>query len=141
MIDVYARAGTFKDKTQLILDLTAAMMRWERVPSIALFRENTAAFIHDLDPDSIGNAAGQNDYLRVQILTPLGVLDREKQLGVVSEMTAIVTAASGDPSQQQRTWVLISEAPDGGWGIDGHAYTNQEVAEAARIELGKTAQS
>jgi phenylpyruvate tautomerase PptA (4-oxalocrotonate tautomerase family) len=137
MIDVYSRAGTFKDKRKLILDLTAAMMRWERVPPITLFRENTAAFVHDLDQDSIGNAAGQNDYVRVQILTPLGVLDREKQLGVVSEMTAIVTAASGDPSQQQRIWVLISEASDGGWGIDGHAYTNQEVAEAARRELGK----
>src|SRR5439155_67382 len=47
----------------------------------------------------------------------------------------ISAAAAGDPTLAQRAWVLISEAPDGGWGIDGHAYTNAEVAEAARREL------
>jgi hypothetical protein len=31
--------------------------------------------------------------------------------------------------------VLITEAPAGGWGIDGHAYTGDEIAEAARREL------
>ena len=63
--------------------------------------------------------------------TPVGVLDRDKKLGVVKEMTEIVAAAAGDPGLAERTWVLISEAPDGGWGIDGHAYTNAEIAETA----------
>ena len=53
-------------------------------------------------------------------------------LGVVREMTEIVAAAAGDPSLADRTWVLISEAPDGGWGIDGHAFTNAEIAQTAR---------
>jgi hypothetical protein len=35
----------------------------------------------------------------------------------------------------QRTWVLITESPEGGWGIDGHAYTGADIAEAARREL------
>jgi hypothetical protein len=34
--------------------------------------------------------------------------------------------------------VLITESPDGGWGIGGHAYTGTEIAEAARRELGRT---
>jgi hypothetical protein len=33
--------------------------------------------------------------------------------------------------------VLISDAPDGGWGIDGHAYTNFEIAEAARRQIAE----
>jgi phenylpyruvate tautomerase PptA (4-oxalocrotonate tautomerase family) len=60
------------------------------------------------------------------------VPDRDKKLGVVREMTEIVAAAAGDPSLTERTWVLISEAPDGGWGIDGHAFTNAEIAQTAR---------
>jgi hypothetical protein len=28
---------------------------------------------------------GESSYVRVQVLTPIGVLDREKQLGVVKE--------------------------------------------------------
>jgi phenylpyruvate tautomerase PptA (4-oxalocrotonate tautomerase family) len=102
-----------------------------------LFRDNTAAFVHDLPADALANANGDNNYVRVQILTPVGVLDREKKLGVTKEMTEIVAAAAGDPGLTDRTWVLITEAPDGGWGIDGHAYTSAEIAEAARRELGK----
>ena len=137
MIDVTAAAGTFKKKHDLAKALAECMMRWEKVPPIALFSDNTAAFIHDLPPDALSNAAGASNYVRVNVLTPTGVLDRDKKLGVVKEMTDIVAAAAGDPPLVERTWVLISEAPDGGWGIDGHAYTNVEIAEAARKELGK----
>ena len=135
MIDVYATTGTFADKSELAKALAAAMMRWEGVPAISLFLDNTAAFVHDLTPDSVANAAGDTDYVRVQILTPVGVLDRDKQLGVVKEMTDIVASAAGDPGLAERTWVLITESPEGGWGIDGHAYTGAEIADAARREL------
>jgi phenylpyruvate tautomerase PptA (4-oxalocrotonate tautomerase family) len=137
MIDVTAAAGTFTKKHDLAQALAQAMMRWEKVPPIALFSDNTAAFIHDLPPDALSNAAGASNYVRVNVLTPTGVLDRDKKLGVVKEMTDIVAAAAGDPTLVERTWVLISEAPDGGWGIDGHAYTNAEIAERARKDLGK----
>ncbi len=137
MIDVTAAAGTFTKKHDLAQALAECMMRWEKVPPIALFKDNTAAFIHDLPPDALSNAAGASNYVRVNVLTPTGVLDRDKKLGVVKEMTDIVAAAAGDPTLVERTWVLISEAPDGGWGIDGHAYTNAEIGERARKDLGK----
>ena len=50
MIDVYAASGTFKDRKTLARDLAAAVMRWEGVPAIPLFKDNTAAFIHELPP-------------------------------------------------------------------------------------------
>src|SRR5271156_5019360 len=124
MIDVYAIAGTFDDKRGSTKGLTAALMRWEKVPSIALFLDNTAAFIHDLPSDALANAQGDNNFVRVQVLTPAGVLDRDKKLGVVREMTDIIAAAAGDPSLVERTR-----------GIDGHAYTGVEIGEAARREL------
>jgi phenylpyruvate tautomerase PptA (4-oxalocrotonate tautomerase family) len=135
MIDVYATEGTFKDRKTLAKDLAAAVMRWEQVPPISLFKDNTAAFLHDLASDALSNATGDSNYVRVQVLTPVGVLDRDKKLGVVKELTDIVAAAAGDATLTERTWVLIVESPDGGWGIDGHAYTNAEIAEAARREL------
>jgi phenylpyruvate tautomerase PptA (4-oxalocrotonate tautomerase family) len=114
-------------------------MRWEQVPAISLFRKNTAAFIHDLPADSLSNADGDSDYVRVQVLTPAGVLDREKQLGVVRELTDIVAAAAGDPALTERTWVLITESPDGGWGLQGHASTGADIVAAARKELAELA--
>ena len=135
MIDVYAARGTFTDTHTLAQDLARAVMRWEQVPEISLFSDNTAAFIHDLPAEAIANAAGASDYVRVQVLTPVGVLDRTKQLGVVKELTEIVAAAAGDPSYGERTWVLITESPEGGWGIDGHANTNADITAAARAAL------
>jgi len=135
MIDVYAATGTFPDSHTLARDLAAAVMRWEQVPDLPLFTNNTAAFIHDMDADAISNVAGDSNYVRVQVLTPVGVLDRDKQLGVVEELTEIVAAAAGDPRLRERTWVLLTESPEGGWGIGGHANTNADIAAAARAPL------
>jgi phenylpyruvate tautomerase PptA (4-oxalocrotonate tautomerase family) len=135
MIDVYAAEGTFPDPHALARDLAAAVMRWEQVPDLPLFANNTAAFIHDLNAAAISNVAGESNYVRVQVLTPMGVLDRDKQLGVVKELTDIVANAAGDSSLRERTWVLLSESPEGGWGIGGHANTNADIAAAARAEL------
>jgi phenylpyruvate tautomerase PptA (4-oxalocrotonate tautomerase family) len=135
MIDVYAVAGTFADKHTLARDLATAVMGWEKVPKLPLFEGNTAAFVHDLSPDSISDVTGNSHHVRVQVLTPVGVLDREKQLGVVRELTDIVAKAAGDPSLAERTWVLITESPDGGWGIAGHANTGADIAQAARAQI------
>jgi phenylpyruvate tautomerase PptA (4-oxalocrotonate tautomerase family) len=100
-----------------------------------VFRTNTAAFIHELAPDGLSNVDGDTDRVRIQVLTPIGVLDRDKQLGLVRDLTDIVAAAAGDPTLVDRTWVLITESPDGGWGINGHAYTSAEIAQAAHREI------
>jgi phenylpyruvate tautomerase PptA (4-oxalocrotonate tautomerase family) len=105
------------------------------VPEIPLFSDNTAAVIHDLPAEAIANAGGAGNYIRVQVLTPVNVLGRDKQLGVVKELTEIVADAAGDPGYAERTWVLITESPEGGWGIDGHANTNADIAAAARAAL------
>jgi phenylpyruvate tautomerase PptA (4-oxalocrotonate tautomerase family) len=110
-------------------------MRWEGVPPIPLFADNTAAFIYDLPAEAISTASGASNYVRVQVLTPLGVLNREKQLGVVKELTEIVAAAAGDPTLAERTWVLLTESPEGGWGIAGHANTLADIAASARAAV------
>jgi len=91
--------------------------------------------LHDLPSDAISDVSGSSDDVRVQVLTPVGILNRDKQLGVVKELTDIVAAAAGDPTLVDRTWVLIVESPDGGWGISGHANTNAEIAALARRAL------
>jgi phenylpyruvate tautomerase PptA (4-oxalocrotonate tautomerase family) len=135
MIDVYATSGTFRDRKALAQKLAAAVMKWEAVPDLPLFTENTAAFVHEMPEDAISNVAGSSNYVRVQVLTPVGVLNRDKQLGVVKELTEIIAAAAGDPTLSERTWVLLTESPEGGWGVAGHANTNADIAAAARAAL------
>jgi phenylpyruvate tautomerase PptA (4-oxalocrotonate tautomerase family) len=135
MIDVYATAGTFTGKHQLAIDLATAVMTIEQVPDIPMFRQNTAAFIHDLPAGDLANVDGETNYVRIQVLTNAGALDRGKQLAVVERLTDIAAEAAGDPSLATRTWVLLTEAPDGGWGLGGHANTNDELVAAARAQI------
>jgi len=137
MIDVYAPAGMFRDKHALAQELAETIMRWEKVPRIPFFLDNTAAFIHELDPDSFSTAGGGSAGVRVNVTTNTGALDREQQLGLVKDFTALVAKAAGDPTLEERTWVALTEAVAGGWGIAGHAYTNEEIVQHVRELLGK----
>jgi phenylpyruvate tautomerase PptA (4-oxalocrotonate tautomerase family) len=137
MIDVYAATGTFSDPHQLASDLARTLMTIEGVPDIPMFRQNTAGFVHEMDGPAISNVDGDSAYVRVQVLTNAGALDRDKQLAVVSQFTDMVATAAGDPSLAERTWVLLTEAVEGGWGLTGHANTNEELVAAARAQIAE----
>ena len=56
---------------------------------------------------------------------------------MVRRLTEIVADAAGDPGLAQRTWVLLTEAVPGGWGLLGHANTNDELVSAARAQIAE----
>jgi phenylpyruvate tautomerase PptA (4-oxalocrotonate tautomerase family) len=70
--------------------------------------------------------------VHVQVVTPPAALSREGQKQLVAEATEIVTGISGDPSQAARTWVVLTEAAEGGWGIAGTASGGEEFAALLR---------
>lgn len=135
MIDVYARDDLFpKDSDRKLgQELTLAVLRAEGVKTPGPFHlENTAAFIHRLPPSAVQTAASDAPRtVRVQVITPPGVLSRDGQRQLVQEITEIVTKLSGDPSQAGRTWVILTEAAEGGWGLAGTAFGRPEFAALA----------
>jgi hypothetical protein len=92
--------------------------------------------VHELPSSGLSNVDGESTYVRVQVLTNAGALDRDKQLAVVSRLTTLVADAAGD-SLADRTWALLTEALDGGWGLAGHANTNEELVVAARARIAE----
>ena len=137
MIDIYAAAGTFADIKKLSADAAALVKSVEEVPDIPMFRKNTAAFVHEMPAAAMSNVDGDSNYARVQILTNAGALSREKQISLVNKFADLIAAAVNDPELKTRTWVLLTEAAPGGWGLWGHAHTNEELVTAARAELGR----
>ncbi len=129
MVAVTTVEGRFnaEQKSTLISELTKALLRNEGAPDHPAFRENVAGFIHELPWESVATASGEHDVVRVDVLTPEGALDRDQQIGVVRDLTAIVSAVAGDESLAQRTWVLLTESPDGGWGISGRALSRADI--------------
>ena len=137
MVDIFAAKGLFPDPHRLAIDAAATVKGVEQVPDIPMFRKNTAAFVHELPAYAIANVDGDSNYVRVQVLTNFGALDAEKQMSVVRLLTDLVASAANDPTLRERTWVLLTEAVDGGWGLWGHAHTNPDLVAAARAEIAK----
>ena len=135
MIHVYAPADLFPAHADrdLAAELTGALLRAEGVINPGpTHTNNTAAYIHRLPPSAVNTAAqGNARTVRVQVLTPPGVLSREGQKQLVADVTQIVARIAGDPSQGGRTWVLLTEAAEGGWGIAGTAFGREEFAALA----------
>lgn len=135
MIDVYAPADLFPAGTdrQLGEALTLAVLRAEGVPNPGPFHaNNTAVYIHRMDGATVQTAAtAQARTVRIQIITPPGSLKREGQKQIVKEATEIVAQVAGDATLPQRTWVVLTEAVEGGWGMFGTAFGQQEFAALA----------
>ena len=132
MIDVYAPEDLFPAGTDARLgkELTMAVLRAEGVATPGPFHlNNTAAFIHRMDQHAVHTAATESARtVRVQVITPPAALSREGQKQLVKEVTEIVTKISGDPTQASRTWVILTEAAEGGWGLSGTAFGREEFA-------------
>lgn len=110
--------------------LTLALLRAEGVaePGPA-HTHNTGVYIHRLPASAVQTAASaEARTVRIQVVTPPGALTRDGQKQLVKEATEIVAEISGDESQPQRTWVLLTEAAEGGWGIAGTAFGKEEFA-------------
>jgi phenylpyruvate tautomerase PptA (4-oxalocrotonate tautomerase family) len=136
MIDVYAPADIFPADAdeQLGRELTHAVLRAEGVAQPGPFHlDNTAAFIHRLPAPAISTASTPaSRTVRVQIITPPGSLDRDGQKQLTREATDIIASAAGDPGLAARTWVILTEAAEGGWGLAGTAFGQEEFGELAR---------
>ncbi|MGD1067899.1 MAG: 4-oxalocrotonate tautomerase [Vulcanimicrobiaceae bacterium] len=135
MIDVTAAADLFPAGTdrQLAEELTGALLRAEGVTTPGpAHLNNTGCYIHRLPAEAVNTAGtGSARTVRVQVLTPPGVLNREGQKQLVADATAIIAKIAGDPTQAQRTWVLLTEGAEGGWGIAGTAFGREEFAALA----------
>ena len=132
MIDVYTASNLFPAGTdrQLAEELSFALLRAEGVenpgPLIQITLESTST---GWSPTAVHTAATDSARtVRIQVITPPGALNREGQKQLVKEATEIVAKISGDPSQAHRTWVLLTEAAEGGWGIAGTAFGRAEFA-------------
>jgi DNA-3-methyladenine glycosylase I len=135
MIDVYAPSDLLPSGSERRIgqELTRAVLRAEGVSVPGQFHlENTAAFIHRMEPATVQTAAhAVARTIRVQIMTTPGALSRSGQKQLVRDVTTILADICADPWQAKRTWVLLTEAAEGGWGIAGAAFGREEFAALA----------
>ena len=134
MIDIYAPEGTFPESNEAaLLDrATAVLLQFEKTTGIPLAVANTGAYLHVLPKTRVAAGGKADKVVRIQLLTPRDGLQQPQRNGITEGMTKIVGELASDPKIAERTWVLFSEAVDGGWGIAGKAYNNGELFEAVK---------
>jgi phenylpyruvate tautomerase PptA (4-oxalocrotonate tautomerase family) len=87
-----------------------------------------------MDPATVQTAAAPlARTVRIQIITSPGALTRDAQKQLVKDATGIMADICGDPSLAKRTWVLLTEAVEGGWGIGGTAFGREEFTALAAV--------
>lgn len=131
MIDVTAPVGTFRPEVQrpLAEALTDALLTAERAPRTDMFRANTGFFLHELPRTAVHTSlAAGPDTVRVQVLTPPDAVSGDAQQELVAAATAAVAEHA---SAEVHTWVLLTEAAEGGWGIAGRALGKADFAALA----------
>ena len=130
-IDIFLPQGLLPAGRERMLAqaLTEALLAAEGAPLADPYLENTAAYLHELPPAAVHTAGTDRaQTVRVQVLAPPGALDRDAQRQFVTRATEIVSDVVGDPKLAARTWVLLTEAAEGGWGVSGFALGKEEFA-------------
>ena len=65
-----------------------------------------------------------------QVYVPAGVLSLEQKRDMIKGITEVMVKVEKlPPSALPHVIVLITEVPDGGWGVAGHGYVLQEFPE------------
>jgi hypothetical protein len=123
VIDVYAPEGLFPEgcERELSVALMTLALRAEGFPDPPdAIRDVVGTFLHWLPAGAIHTAnTDRARVVRIHVTAAAGGFDRAGIDMFIPEATKVVAAMSGDPSQAGRTWIYITEALEGGLGLNG----------------------
>lgn len=140
MITLTVPAGVFDDtaRRDLQADLAATLLKWEGAPDTAFFRAQAWSRIEEVTGYRFGALEDDFPRFRVDVTVPEGALSARRKAGLVTDVTAQITAAAGLAEDDAlRVWVLIHEQPEGTWGAGGAIVSFQDlraIAQAQRAE-------
>jgi phenylpyruvate tautomerase PptA (4-oxalocrotonate tautomerase family) len=135
-ITVTAPRGTLTTagQRQILPRLTAALIEISGATGNAFFTPIVGGTVHVLDPSDIYAGGVNRPVVMVELKLPnIGLPTVDARAAFITAATDIVTELATPGHARENTWVNILNAPDGAWGIGGHAYTGDALI-AATIE-------
>ncbi|MFI9503326.1 4-oxalocrotonate tautomerase family protein [Nocardia sp. NPDC052566] len=132
-ITVTAPTGTFTEsgEREILPRLTAALLDISGGTGNAFFTGIIGGTVHLLPPHAIYAGGVNRRIVMVELKLPnIGLPDTQSRATFVTAATDIVDALTNPGHNRADTWVNIVNAPDGGWGIGGRAYTGDALISA-----------
>lgn len=95
------------------------------------FVEIIGGTVHVLDPENVYAGGANRPVVMVELKLPnIGLGSIEARAAFIAAATETVAALTVPGHRREDIWVNILNAPDGAWGIAGHAYTGDALVEA-----------
>jgi phenylpyruvate tautomerase PptA (4-oxalocrotonate tautomerase family) len=126
-LDLYVPKGSLaRDKrATLASELTENLLKWTDASDDDAIRANVSVWVHELPSDAVNAGGHPANVARLDIKVPtVALTTRERRQGVIADATAIVQRAATAPFEH--VWVIVSHAIDGGWGVDGRAFSEDD---------------
>ena len=131
-IDIVASSGIFDAAAEqaVMAGVFAALLAAidatddERVSSIM------GVTLHVVPAERVTMGGRIASSVRIDVVLPsIALASFRRRRRFIADVTAAVVASSSDPTIEGRVVVRILHSVDGGWGIGGHAFTNDEIDE------------
>jgi phenylpyruvate tautomerase PptA (4-oxalocrotonate tautomerase family) len=133
-ITVTAPRGELTDagRREILPRLTEALLEASEAVGSEFFRSLTGGTVHVLDREDVYAGGTNRPLVMVELKLPnIGLPDVDSRAAFVVAATKVVDACTVDAHTPADTWVNIVNAPDGGWGFGGRAYTGDDLVAAA----------
>lgn len=144
MIELTAPAGALAPGAadELLDELAACLLRWEKAPDTEFFREITWTYLHEVDPNQlrVNRRPAAAPRFRVEVTVPEGAFSQRRKDGLIGEVHELVADAAGLTGEQGlHVWTLIRDVPDGNWGAAGATVHYEQLTQLAAAERTGTA--
>jgi phenylpyruvate tautomerase PptA (4-oxalocrotonate tautomerase family) len=133
-ITVTAPAGrlTPTAEQEILPLLTDALLEAAGATGNSFLTSIVGGTVHILAPCDIYAGGATRPIVMVELKLPgVALANQEARSAFIRSATRIVDSLTVEDHDPEDTWVNILHAPDGGWGIGGRAYTNDDLLAAA----------
>jgi phenylpyruvate tautomerase PptA (4-oxalocrotonate tautomerase family) len=129
-ITVTAPRGVLTDSGErdILPLLSAALIEASGLAGNAYFTSLVGGTVHILEPENVYAGGVNRPLVLVELKLPnIGLPTFEARAAFIASATEIVSKLTDAGHDLNDTWVNILNAPDGGWGIGGRAYTGDDL--------------
>lgn len=111
--------------------LTAALIEVSGLAGNDFFTSIVGGTVHVLPPEDVYAGGVNRPLILVELKLPsIGLATVEARAAFIVAATDIVASLTVPGHDRDDIWVNILNAPDGGWGLGGRAYTGDELVAA-----------
>lgn len=123
---------TESGRREILPRLTAALLDASEASGSAFFANLTGGTVRVLPAEDIYAGGVNRRIVLVEVKLPnIGLADLAQRAAFIGAAADVVDQLTVGTHRRQDTWVNIVNAPDGGWGIGGRAYTGDDLVAAA----------